>query len=61
MYHGTYWGKETHLRGATALLREDPDNSDNYLAQFDDLQLGIWAHGWYKFPKEVWKHVGPIG
>lgn len=48
------------LRNKTALLREDPDNDDSYLAQFDDLKLAQYAHGWHKFSKKDFINVSDI-
>ena len=39
------------LRLKGALLRQDPDYSDCFLAQFDDRSLPE-AYGWHTLPKE---------
>lgn len=49
MRHGTYIGQSfPQLAGKTALLRDDPDEADGVLAQFDDLDSHL-AYGWSPF------------
>jgi hypothetical protein len=60
MYVGTYVGPvkdgEISLFQKTALLRDDEENPDNYLAQFDDTSL-TFAFGWWVFPKKGFTDV----
>ena len=48
-------GRHGSLKGLRALVREDPDNPNNYLAQFDErgttLDGKSLAFGWHSFPK----------
>jgi len=49
MTHGAYVGTSfPQLMGKTALIREDPDETDGVLAQFDDLECPL-AYGWSPF------------
>jgi hypothetical protein len=50
MVTGTYTGGRVELKGKTALLRKDR-RPGFYLAQFDDLSLHFYAHGWTLFPE----------
>ena len=54
MLHGKYIrkGPDVHLRLKGAILRGDPNNPDNYLAQFDDLDLKE-AYNWHPFNKKL--------
>jgi hypothetical protein len=49
------------LQGQRALVRVDPNNDNNFLCQFDKLDLEIngvnLAHGWHSFPKSAFKYV----
>ena len=54
MYRGR--GDVEHLRFMTALLQQDPDNENRYLAQFDAKYLSE-AYGWKSFPKSDFTHV----
>ena len=62
MLHGVYHedGPRKDLRFKGALLREDPDNANNYLAQFDTLWLKE-SHGWWSFPKNNFVNLYPLG
>ena len=62
MLHGSYRedGPDKHLRFKGALLREDPENSDNYLAQFDPTHLKE-AFGWHAFSKNLFVYLRNIG
>lgn len=49
-------GEHPHLKGSTALVRQDPHQRDCYLAQFDSLDAqtsrGVTlAYGWHCFAK----------
>ena len=51
---GHYIGPIKELRGAGAILRDNGD--DMYLAQFNDLRLGMFhTHTWQLYPKTNWK------
>lgn len=43
------------LKGQRALVRQDPANPNNWLCQFDKLDLELdgvnLAHGWHSLPK----------
>lgn len=56
MFKGIYKtdGPDKHLVLKGALLREDPDDLNSYLAQFDDLCLKE-AFGWHRFKKEAFE------
>ena len=58
MLHGKYIqeGPDVHLRLKDAILREDPDNPDNYLAQFDVLWLKE-AFNWHSFNKKLFVNL----
>ena len=62
MLHGVYIedGPDSMLRLKGALLRQDPDTTDGYLAQFDALYL-FESHGWHKFPKKLFVNVTQQG
>ena len=53
MKHGMYCGNGPYmkLRYKGAILRQDPETKENYLAQFDDKCLHE-AFGWHSFPKD---------
>ena len=52
MMYGIYSqeGPRKDLRLQGALLRQDPDRPNNWLAQFDSTYL-LEASGWHSFPK----------
>lgn len=52
-------GPDERLRFQGALLMEDPDNHDNYLAQFNALHLKE-SHYWWPFPKKLFVNVTPL-
>ena len=58
MLHGIYHedGKRSDLRFKGALLRQDPENEDNYLAQFDPRHVPE-AFGWHSFPKKNFVNI----
>ena len=58
MLHGIYVfnGPQEHLQGRSALLRQDPKNDDNYLAQFDALHL-VESYDWHVFPKKRFVNI----
>ena len=58
MLRGTYSGvgNDARLRFKEALLRMDPDDPDNYLAQFDALYLPE-SRGWHAFPRDFFVNV----
>jgi len=53
MLHGTYIedAPDQHLQSKSALLQQDPDKPENFIAQFDDVNL-YEAFGWHSFPKK---------
>lgn len=51
-----YFGPVERLRFKRTLIRQDPNNSDNYLCQFDDISLPE-AHNWHSHPKKNFDHV----
>lgn len=53
-------GPWVHLQNKGTLLRQDPDNPDNYLAQFNPRHLRE-AFGWHSFPKRDFINVEDIG
>lgn len=57
IYHES--SPDEHLRFKSVLLRQDPNNQDNYLAQFDPLYLKE-AFSWHSFPKSLFTNVGDI-
>lgn len=54
MIKGVYCGDEVTLKEESAMLQKA---SGGYIAQFDRLALGEWAHGWHYFPFADWKDV----
>lgn len=56
MLRGMYDGTEQRLRQQGVLLMPDPDNEDNYLAQFDGFHLPE-AYGWHSFPKKDFVNI----
>jgi len=58
MLHGIYShdGPDERLRFKGAILRQDPDDKDWYLAQFDPMYLEE-AYGWHKFPKALFVNI----
>jgi hypothetical protein len=69
MMHGVYCGPELRLKDLGALLLQDPDHEDGYLAQFDAMYTGFGqnlkrlkeAHGWHPFPKGLFMDVHILG
>jgi hypothetical protein len=52
MDRAKYTGTEyPELIGKRALILEHPEDDTLVLAQFDDLDLVPWAHGWHALPK----------
>lgn len=58
MLHGIYHedGHDERLRFKGALLQQDPDKEDHYIAQFDPLYLPE-AYGWHSFPKKLFVNI----
>lgn len=56
MLTGIYIETGTELYNQRALLRDDPDTEDCYLAQFDALFLRE-SHGWHRFPKKHFVNI----
>ena len=54
--HGLYTGPDKRLFNKGALLMQDPNESDNYVAQFDALHLHE-SHGWHPFPKSMFVNL----
>ena len=56
--HGVYSenGPRKDLRYMGALLMQDPEEKDNYIAQFDAMYL-TEAFGWHSFPKRLFVNV----
>jgi len=66
MIKAEYVGSDKRLKGKTALLQEDKvETAEGRLplpirlvkAQFDDIALGSYAHGWHTFPKTCFKEI----
>ena len=58
MKHGMYSvdGPDERLWCKSALLQDDPDNKENYLAQFDAMHL-FESHGWHSVCKKHFVNV----
>lgn len=56
MKHGIYTGPVPRLKNKGALLRENPDNKDQWLAQFDATHLPE-AFNWHPFDKKFFVNV----
>lgn len=61
MHHGTYRGPSNVLGARTALLQRPKDGRGGWLAQFDDLELGIMAHGWHWFDASCFPDARQLG
>lgn len=59
MTKGEYIGGIQDLRGKTALLEVKPNSM--VMAQFDDLELGFFSHGWNAFDASDFKITGDSG
>lgn len=54
VYHEDGPRKDLHFKGA--LLQQDPETEDNYIAQFDALYLPE-AYGWHSFFKRLFVNI----
>jgi hypothetical protein len=53
-----YYGESVgELWGQEALLGAPLSTPTHHFVQFDDLSLGVWAHGWHGFPRMDLIHV----
>jgi len=54
-----YIGARPELHEKTALVRRNGMRGV-VEAQFDDLTLGVWAHGWHFFPARMFASVEAV-
>lgn len=56
-----YAGERPDLTGMTALVRDDPEDAEKVLVQFDDAPVMELCFGWHPFPREAFQEYDRSG